>query len=51
MQRHKIRGNKLTWSLDLRNGWIRFGDTIVRWNTTWTESYTYFSITDAKAKK
>ena len=38
------------WCLDLSNGWIRMHDVMVRWNTTWTIPYTYFSVTNMKKR-
>lgn len=33
------------WVLKSKNGWIKFGDVIVRWNTTWYNGeYVYFNI-------
>jgi hypothetical protein len=46
--RYNIRGKPISWVLNKTNGWIRVYDTIVRWNTNWTQPYTVFSITKAK---
>ena len=43
----KLKGNVM-WLIRSKNGWIRIYSVIIRWNTTWTEPYTYFSITNAK---
>ena len=47
MTRYKLKG-KYQWVLNLKNGWIRIHSTMIRWNTTWTEPFTYFSITNTK---
>lgn len=44
--RYKLKGNP-AWCLNWKNGWIRFGDWIFRWNTKWMPSkeYEMFSFT------
>lgn len=45
--RYKLKGD-VTWCFNWRNGWVRFWDVIVRWNTNWTPSYTLLSVTYTK---
>lgn len=47
MKRFKLKGD-IMWCLLPRNGWIRIKDIMIRWNTTWTPTHTYFSIMDMK---
>ena len=47
MSRFKFKG-RIMWCLTFRNGWIRIKDTMIRWNTDWTLTHTYFSVTNTK---
>lgn len=47
-KRYNLKGN-LMWCLNWQNGWVRIYDTMIRWNTSWTAKYTYFSVSNMKA--
>jgi hypothetical protein len=40
--------NDIMWCLNSHNGWIRIYNTMIRWNTSWTTNYTYFSVEQIK---
>lgn len=50
LTRYNVKGD-YAWVLNWRNGWIRIHDVMIRWNTDWTVEFTYFSITNMKARK
>ena len=45
--RYNLKGN-IMWCLNWRNGWVRVYNTMIRWNTTWTTNYRYFSVEQIK---
>lgn len=51
MWRYKLKGT-VRWCLNWKNGWIAFGDWIIRWNTQWLDNtdYDLFAIIKMKRK-
>ena len=49
--RYKLKGN-VRWCLNWKNGWVAFGDWIIRWNTQWLDNtdYDLFAIIKMKRK-
>lgn len=50
LTRFQLHG-KVQWCLLYRNGWIRIKNIIVRWNTSWTTDYRYFTVEKVRLSK
>lgn len=52
IMRYSLKTNP-AWCLNWKNGWIRFNDYMIRWNTTWypTGEHEIFLISKLKQRK
>lgn len=41
--RYKLWGS-IMWCLNWKNGWVRVGNMMFRWNTDWKSTYMVFGI-------